>query len=60
MSSIGLLETEPKQGTSIGQDCWKDPLSIASKEGRARPTCPAAAGPLLSIYDKSEQDTLTN
>ncbi len=65
---VGLLETEPKQGTSIGQDCWKIRLSIASKGGgksggsRVITHVRVTSGRvyLLSIYDKSEQDTLTD
>ncbi len=65
---VGALETNPNQGTSIGQGCWKIRLSIASKGGgksggsrvitHVRVTSERVY--LLSIYDKSEQDTLTD
>lgn len=65
---VDLLETDPNQGTRIGQGCWKIRLSIASKGGgksggsrvitHVRVTSSRVY--LLSIYDKSAQDTLTD
>lgn len=62
------LEHEPQQGTYIGNNCYKIRLAIASK-GRGK-----SAGAriitnfvisegivfLISIYDKSEKDNLTD
>lgn len=64
---ISLLEN-PDQGTPIGQSCYKIRLAIASKgkgkSGGARIiTHLYITGQtvyLLTIYDKSEQDTLTD
>src|SRR4051812_35159194 len=62
------LEQHPKAGTALGQDCYKIRLAIKSK-GRAKSggarviTCvKLQAGKLyfLSIYDKSEQETLSD
>lgn len=65
---VELLEQDPNQGTRIGQGCWKIRLSISSKGGgksggsrvitHVRITSKRVF--LLSIYDKSEQDTLTD
>ena len=62
------LELDPKRGTSIGHGCWKIRLSIASKGGgksggsrvitHVRITSNRVY--LLSIYDKSEKDTLSD
>src|SRR6266700_6414024 len=62
------LITNPFTGTSIGHDCFKIRLSIASKgkgkSGGARIiTHVYVSGKtifLLSIYDKSEQSDITN
>ena len=64
---IGLLEQDPEQGTPIGKRCFKIRLSIKSKgggkSGGARViTCVlhvAKEVHLLTIYDKSEQGTVT-
>ena len=60
---IDDLTTNPEQGTSIGQGCYKIRLAIKSKgrgkAGGARViTCVAVVDErviLLSIYDKAEQ-----
>jgi hypothetical protein len=65
---IESLKTEPLQGTSLGDGCFKIRLSIASKNkgksGGARViTCVYVADKevyLLSIYDKSERSTLSD
>ncbi|RZK26735.1 MAG: hypothetical protein EOO63_14330 [Hymenobacter sp.] len=57
------LAQDPTQGTSLGQNCYKIRLAIASKQqgksGGARViTCVVAVAKkvtLLSIYDQSEQ-----
>ena len=62
------LEEQPRLGTPIGHDCYKIRLAIKSKgggkSGGARViTCVVAVREevyLLSIYDKSEQGTLTD
>ena len=62
------LAEHPRMGTPIGRDCYKIRLAIkskgAGKSGGARVnTCVVAVREevyLLSIYDKSEQDTLTD
>lgn len=62
------LRIEPQQGTSLGGDCYKVRLSIASKNkgksGGARViTCVFAIEEevyLLSIYDKSERSNLND
>jgi mRNA-degrading endonuclease RelE of RelBE toxin-antitoxin system len=62
------LKIEPHQGQPIGMDCYKIRLAIRSKgrgkSGGARViTCVVAVREevyLLSIYDKSEQATLTD
>lgn len=64
---IELLEHDPEQGTSIGKGCFKIRLSIKSKgggkSGGARViTCVVHVQKevrLLTIYDKSEQGTIT-
>jgi len=62
------LGSNPNTGVNIGQGCWKIRLAIASKGGgksggsrvitHVRVTSQRVY--LLSIYDKSEQDTLTD
>lgn len=68
MAALGnALAKAPQMGTSIGQDCYKIRLAIksksAGKSGGARViTCVVAVRKevyLLSIYDKSDQETLT-
>lgn len=62
------LAEHPRMGTPIGRDCYTIRLAIkskgAGKSGGARViTCVVAVREevyLLSIYDKSEQDTLTD
>lgn len=65
---VGKLEENPNTGTKIGQGCWKIRLAIGSKGGgksgggrvitHVRITSKRVF--LLSIFDKSEQDTLTD
>lgn len=65
---LETLETDPTQGTSLGHNCYKIRLRIASKgkgkSGGARViTCVvsvAAEVYLLSIYDKSEQANISD
>ncbi len=65
---IESLKKNPQQGTSLGEDCYKIRLSIASKNkgksGGARVvTCVLIAETevfLLSIYDKSERSSLND
>lgn len=65
---IGSLEQDPEQGTSIGKRCFKIRLAIKSKgggkSGGARViTCVVHVLKevrLLTIYDKSEQGTITS
>jgi len=65
---IDTLESKPKQGTSIGKDCYKIRLAIKSKgkgkSGGARVITHIQIKDknvyLLSIFDKSEQDSLTD
>jgi len=67
-SLIDDLEENPSQGTSIGRDCYKIRLAIASKgkgkSGGARViTHVYVAGKLvylLSIYDKSDKENISN
>lgn len=62
------LKEDPHQGQPIGNDCYKIRIAIRSKgkgkSGGARViTCVVAVREevyLLSIYDKSEQATLTD
>lgn len=69
IASLALaLASSPRTGTSIGNGCYKIRLSIASKGGgksggsrvitHVRVTSERVY--LLSIYDKSEKDTLTD
>jgi len=63
-----LLKENPQQGKAIGRNCYKIRLSIAlkgrGKSGGARVITYVALTDqtvyLLAIYDKSEQDSLTN
>ncbi len=63
-----LLGTEPIQGTSLGRNCYKIRIAIASKgkgkSGGARVITNIVVADavvyLLSIYDKSEKENLTN
>lgn len=63
---ISNLQTTPEQGTSLGNNCFKIRMSIASKgkgkSGGARViTHIQVSGHvvyLLSVYDKSEQNTI--
>ena len=65
---FGDLSKNPIQGTSLGNDCYKIRLKIKSKNkgksGGARLiTCVKISYEsiyLLSIYDKSEKDNLTD
>ena len=65
---VQSLKTEPKQGTPLGNSCYKIRLSIASKKkgksGGARIiTNVYVAGEtvyLLTIYDKSEQEDISD
>ena len=65
---VKQLNEEPKHGTSIGNNCYKIRLAIASKgkgkSGGARVIThiqvTATKIFLLSIYDKSEQSDITN
>jgi hypothetical protein len=63
---ITLLQTEPNHGVSLGNDCFKIRLAIASKgkgkSGGARVSTYLAITDrevyLLSIYDKSQQSDI--
>lgn len=63
-----VLAARPRMGTAIGHNCYKVRVAIKSKgigkSGGARViTCVVAIREevyLLSIYDKSEQSTLTD
>lgn len=65
---IESLEINPKQGTNLGKDCIKIRIAIASKNkgksGGARIityfVLTESTVYLLSIYDKSEKDNLTD
>lgn len=65
---VSDLEDKPHQGTPIGRGCYKVRLAIRSKgkgkSGGARViTCVVAVRGtvyLLSIYDKSEQDNVSD
>lgn len=67
-SLLDALEADPTQGTSLGHNCYKIRLRIASKgkgkSGGARViTCVLAVAAevyLLAIYDKSEQETVSD
>lgn len=63
-----ILQTDPHHGTSIGQHCFKIRISIASKQkgksGGARVITYVLVVEsivyLLSIYDKSEREDISN
>lgn len=65
---IKSLETEPKQGTALGKNCYKIRLTIKSKgkgkSGGARVITNIAISDtivyLLSIYDKADKENLTD
>lgn len=65
---VQSLKTNPLQGTPLGRSCYKLRISIASKgkgkSGGARLITNVLIYQhsvyLLSIYDKSERETLTN
>ncbi len=62
------LKENPKQGTGIGKNCYKNRIAIASKSkgksGGARVISnfvfTDATVYLLSIYDKGDKENLTN
>ena len=65
---IETLETNPEQGTALGNNCYKIRIAIASKgkgkSGGARVITNIIISDntvyLLSIYDKSEKQNLTD
>lgn len=65
---VQRLQENPVQGTSLGNNCYKIRLSIASKSkgksGGARIITNIIVSEttvyLLSIYDKSEQENITS
>jgi mRNA-degrading endonuclease RelE of RelBE toxin-antitoxin system len=65
---IESLEQNPEQGTNLGNSCYKIRLAIASKQkgksGGARVITNFVIADetvyLLSIYDKSEKENLTD
>jgi hypothetical protein len=65
---ISSLEENPEQGTSLGRNCFKIRIAIASKgkgkSGGARVITNVFITEetvfLLSIFDKSEKDNLTD
>ncbi len=65
---VSLLETNPQSGESLGNGCYKIRVSIASKgkgkSGGARIITYVRVVQkhiyLLSIYDKSEQSSISN
>ena len=65
---VASLKENPEQGTSLGNNCYKIRLSIASKgkgkSGGARVITHLQVTDknvfLLSIYDKSEQDNISD
>ena len=67
-SLLDRLETDPKQGTDIGKNCYKIRLAIKSKgkgkSGGARIITHIVISDrivyLLSIYDKATKENLTN
>ncbi len=62
------LEQDPEQGTNLGNNCYKIRIAIASKgkgkSGGARVITNFVIAEdtvfLISIYDKSEKENLTN
>lgn len=67
-SLILSLETEPQQGTALGKNCYKIRLALKSKgKGKSAGTRVItnvvvldSVVYLLSIYDKSDKESLTN
>jgi mRNA-degrading endonuclease RelE of RelBE toxin-antitoxin system len=67
-SLIEILETEPKQGTTIANNCYKSRIAIKSKgkgkSGGARLITHVQIVEsnvfLLAIYDKSEQEDISD
>jgi len=67
-SLIVSLKTDPSQGTSLGNNCYKIRLSVVSKgkgkSGGARVITYVVVNEtivyLLSIYDKSQKDTISD
>lgn len=65
---VKSLELEPEQGTPLGNSCFKIRLAIASKNkgksGGARVITNVVIAEntvfLLSIYDKTDKDSLTD
>lgn len=65
---VKILKVNPEQGTPLGKNCYKIRLSIASKNkgksGGARIITHIVINEnsvyLLTIYDKSEKDSITN
>ncbi len=65
---VNSLETEPEQGKALGRNCYKIRLAITSKgkgkSGGARVITNIVVDDtkvyLLSIYDKSAKDNLTD
>lgn len=68
MELVQKLKEHPEHGTAIGKNCFKIRIAIASKgkgkSGGARVitnfVVTDAAVYLLSIYDKSEKENLTD
>lgn len=68
LSLVQSLKENPEQGTSLGKRCFKIRLSIASKgkgkSGGARIITNVVVTQttvyLLSIYDKSEKETISD
>jgi mRNA-degrading endonuclease RelE of RelBE toxin-antitoxin system len=65
---VGSLKMEPKQGQSLGKDCYKIRMAISSKgkgksSGSRVITCVkivAGAVFLISIYDKGDKETISD
>jgi len=65
---LDILESDPRQGTSIGNECYKIRLAIASKgkgkSGGARIITNVVVIDsvvyLLTIYDKSEKENVSD
>lgn len=65
---LDSLENDPKQGTPLGNNCYKIRLAVASKgKGKSGGTrvitydiVDETTLVLLSIYDKSEQSSITD
>lgn len=65
---VNSLKQNPEQGTSLGQNCFKIRIAVASKNkgksGGARIITNFVILEntvyLLSVYDKSEKDNLTD